>query len=106
MGILKKNFMNYKGRWAEELPRVLWAYLMTVRTPTGEMSFAVTYDSEAVMPIEIGMSSYLVQHYDPNANDNKLREQLDLLEEGRQEAKVQMTSNKRRAKQYFNKVVL
>lgn len=72
MEILKKKLTDKKGRWAKEMPRVLWAYQTTIRTSMGETSFALTYDSEAVMPIDVGMPSYLVQHFNPNNSDKRL----------------------------------
>lgn len=68
----------------------------------GETHFALTYDGEVVIPVEIGMSSYRVQHFNLKPNEERLREQLDLLKERRQKAKVQMVSNKRKVKRYFN----
>ena len=36
---LKKRLDGAKGRWAEELPNVLWAYRTTPRQSTGETPF-------------------------------------------------------------------
>ena len=40
---LKKRLDEAKGRWAKELPNVLWAYRTTPRRSTGETSFSLTY---------------------------------------------------------------
>ena len=45
--------MGAKGAWPEELPIVLCAYRTTVRTPTGETPFNLTYGTEAVIPVEL-----------------------------------------------------
>ena len=45
--IIKTRLDGAKGIWPEELPRVLWAYKTTARTPTGETPFRLTYGSEA-----------------------------------------------------------
>lgn len=58
-----------------------------------------------MIPIEIGMPTYQVQHFDPNLNNERLKENLDLLEERREEAVVHTTNNKRKVEQYFNKRV-
>ena len=55
--IIKTRLEGAKGIWPEELPRVLWAYRMTVRTPTGETPFQLTYGNEAVILAEIGLIS-------------------------------------------------
>ena len=48
--IIKTQLDGAKGIWPEELPSVLWAYRTTVRTPTGETPFRLTYGNEAVIP--------------------------------------------------------
>ena len=55
LNALKKRLDSAKGKWVEELPRVLWAYRTTDRKPTGVSPFALTYGMEAVVPIEIGL---------------------------------------------------
>lgn len=57
MEIQKKKLTDQKGRWAEELPGVSWMYRTTIRTPTGETPFALTYGSEAILPVEVGVPS-------------------------------------------------
>ena len=44
-----------KSMWVEELQSVLWAYRTTVRTPTKETPFKLTFGTEAVIPVEIGL---------------------------------------------------
>ncbi|XP_040990917.1 uncharacterized protein LOC121238140 [Juglans microcarpa x Juglans regia] len=91
--------------WAKELPSGLWAYRTIVRTLTGETPFALTYESEAVILVEVGMPTFRVQHFDPVTNDEKVAENLDILEERKEEAAIQTTNNKRKVEQYFNKRV-
>ena len=52
---LKKRLHSTKGKWVDELPRVLWAYRTTSRKPTGVSSFTLTYGMEAIIPTKIGM---------------------------------------------------
>ncbi|XP_024030692.1 uncharacterized protein LOC112094323 [Morus notabilis] len=52
---LKKKLNDLKGKWAEELPKVLWAYRMTSRTTMGETPFSMAYGVEAVLPVKIEM---------------------------------------------------
>ena len=40
---LKRRLEGSKGRWAEELPNVLWAYQTTRRRSMGETPFSLTY---------------------------------------------------------------
>ena len=55
-----------EAKWASpnELPGVLWAYQMIVRTPTGETPFKMVFGTEAVVPVEIGVLSIRRAWYD------------------------------------------
>ena len=56
--IIKTPLEGAKGIWLDELPRVLWAYQTTTRTPTGETPFRLAYGTDAIIPAEIGLTSY------------------------------------------------
>ena len=58
--IIKTRLEGAKGIWPNELPSVLWAYRTTARTPTGETPFQLTYEADAVILVEIGLTSYRV----------------------------------------------
>ncbi|XP_075650249.1 uncharacterized protein LOC142620836 [Castanea sativa] len=53
------------------------------RTPIGETPFRLAYSSEALIPAEVGLTSYHVENYDKSKNDEALRLQLDLVDEVR-----------------------
>ena len=46
---------------------------MTAMTPMGETPFQLTYGYEAVIPIEIGLTSYMVDNHDEARNDEAIR---------------------------------
>src|ERR1044072_1887342 len=50
---LKKRLGEAKGRWPEELPAVLWSYNTTAQSSTGETPFRLTYETDAVLPVEV-----------------------------------------------------
>ena len=79
--IIKTRLEGAKGIWPEELPSVLPVNRITIRTPTGETPFRLVYGSEAVIPTEVGLTSYRVENYDENKNDEVIRLQLDLVDE-------------------------
>ena len=81
--IIKTQLMGAKGIWPDELLSILWAYRTTVRTPTGETPFRLTYGNEAVIPAEVGLTSYRVHNHDEGRNDEAIRLQLDLVDEVR-----------------------
>ena len=71
--LIKIRLKGAKGIWPDELPSVLWAYRMMARTPTRETSFRLAYQSEAVIPAEVGLISYRVKNHDENRNDEAMR---------------------------------
>ena len=86
MKIIKTRLEGVKGVWPDELPGVLWAYKMTVRTPTGETPFKLAYGSEAVIPAEVHMVNHRVMTYQDKDNEEQLRLNLDLIDEVRTDA--------------------
>ena len=81
MNGLKKRLDGAKGRWAEELPNVLWVYRTTPRRSIGKTPFSLTYGAEAVIPTEVNLCSARVLEFAPTQNDRLMVERLDLLEE-------------------------
>ena len=69
MNGLKKRLDGIKGRWAEELPNVLWAYKTTPRRSTEETSISLTYGTEAVILAEVNLCSGRVSRFTPIEND-------------------------------------
>lgn len=90
----------------EYVPKVLWSYRTTRRTPTGETPFSLTYGTEAVIPVEVGSPSFRVANYNPGLNDEKAKVHLDLLQEKRDDAQVTWAVNQNRTVWYFNKQVI
>ena len=88
--IIKTRLEGAKGIWPEELPSVLWAYRTMARTPAGETPFRLTYENEAVIPAEIGLTSYRVDNHDEGRNDEAIRLQLNLVDEVRATAKQRL----------------
>ena len=55
--IIKARLDDAKGAWPEELPNVLWAYRTTTKTLTGEIPLRLIYGTEAVILVEVGITS-------------------------------------------------
>ena len=87
---LKKRLDGAKGRWAEELPNVLWAYRTTPRRSIEETSFSLTYGAEVVIPAEINLCSAQVDGFDCAQNNLMMAERLDLLDECREVAAIRL----------------
>ncbi|KAK4407903.1 hypothetical protein Sango_0371300 [Sesamum angolense] len=50
---LKSRIEGAKGSWVDELPGVLWAYRMTMRSAAGETPLCLVYGTEAIIPAKI-----------------------------------------------------
>jgi hypothetical protein len=96
---LRKRLEGAAGNWVDVLPSVLWSYRTTHRTATGETPFQLTYGTEAVIPVEIGEPSLRVEYYDEISNEDRLRNNLDLLDEVREVALIRAEAYKHRASQ-------
>ncbi|XP_022889029.1 uncharacterized protein LOC111404455 [Olea europaea var. sylvestris] len=80
---LKAKLNVFKGRWAEELPSVLWSYRTTARISTGKIPFSLTFDVGVVIPLEVDIHSPRITTYDEEKNYMALRTELNLAKEKR-----------------------
>ena len=87
---LKKRLDDAKGKWVEELSHVLWMYRTMPRRSTGETSFSMTYGAEAVIPLEISFTTSRTSSFNSRDNDEQMTKSLDLIEEKREKAMVQL----------------
>ena len=93
---------DVKGRWVEELLHVLWMYRTTPRRSTRETRFLMSYGAKAVIPIETSFPTLRTQTFNPNDNDRLLERSLDLLEEKRENAMVQLAYYQHKLKQGYD----
>ncbi|XP_057497351.1 uncharacterized protein LOC130782072 [Actinidia eriantha] len=105
MNGIKKRLEKAKGKWVEELPNILWAYRTTPRKATNEMPYALAFGFKTVIPLEISLPTIWIEAYDANHNEEVLAQDLDLVEERRENALIQMADyQKQLAKTYNQKV--
>ncbi|GKV27534.1 hypothetical protein SLEP1_g36698 [Rubroshorea leprosula] len=102
---IRPRLEQHKAKWADELNNVLWAYRTTSRTATGETPYHLAFGTEAVIPVEIGVPSFRVTHFDEGRNGQLLRENLDLLAEFREEARLRTLVYKQKLANFYNKRV-
>ena len=88
--IIKTQLEGVKGSWPDELLSVLWAYRTTARTLTGDTPFRLTYGADAVISAEVGLTSYRVQNYMEDKNEEAMHLQLDLVDEARATAEQRL----------------
>ncbi|XP_057518009.1 uncharacterized protein LOC130798929 [Amaranthus tricolor] len=102
---IKKKIEGLKGTWDEELPGILWASRTTVKEATGHTLFSLVYGSEAVLPVEIGIPSTRFTYYSHDENEQRKRENLDLLPETRGNALLRSMAQKQKMTRNFNRLV-
>ena len=105
MNSLKKQLDDANGLWVEELPSTLWAIRTTAHSETRDTPFNLAFRTNAVIPVEIGINTLRVSHYDLQQNKANLSANLDLLEEIREVAGVKTAARQRSVAQHFNKRV-
>ena len=102
MNGLKKRLNDVKGRWVEELPHVLWTYRTTPRRSTGETPFSMTYWAEVVIPLETSFPTLKTSSFCLSSNNELLKKSLDLIEERRERAMVQLAYYQNKLKQGYD----
>nr|GEU69905.1 reverse transcriptase domain-containing protein [Tanacetum cinerariifolium] len=91
--------------WMEELPQFLWAHSTMIKSINKDTSFSLTYETEAVVPVEIGMPTLRTAEVDLVRNSEALKINLDLLEERRKEAAIHEAKIKVKMEKYYNSKV-
>ena len=99
---LKKRLDDAKGKWAEELPHVLWMYQTTTRRSIGETPFSMTYGAEIAILLKTRFPMLWTSLFAPDSNDNLLAKSLDLIEEWRENAMVQLAYYQQKLKHGYN----
>ena len=102
---LKTRLEQSSKSWVDELQSVLWAYRTTERTATKDTPFSLVYGAEAVIPIEVSLSTARTTLMTAETNDEGLRANLDLIEERRSDAEVRQAAYKAMTERYYNKRV-
>jgi len=102
---LKKRLGPAKGNWTEELLEVLWAYRCTPQSTTQETPYSLTYDTEAMIPVEIGEPSLHRPMLDLDLNREGLLVGLDLINELRDKCRIREEACKIRAARRYNSKV-
>ena len=102
---LKKRLDRAKGRWAEELPSVLWAYRTTPRRSTSATPFSLAYGMEAVIPLEVGLPTLRSELCDQGLNDLNVARELDFAEERRETAAIRLAAYQQQLARGYNQKV-
>ena len=68
----------------------------------GETPFNLTYGAEAVIPVEVGLTASGGSFFDEQDNNDQLRQNLDLVDEIRDQAAQRMAKYKWKIAEYYN----
>ena len=82
---------------------MLWTYHTTPQRSTGETSFSMAYGFEVVIPHETRFSMLRISQFDADENDRLLLARLDLVDERREVAMVQLAHYQQKLKQGYDK---
>ncbi|GKA76586.1 reverse transcriptase domain-containing protein [Tanacetum coccineum] len=102
---IKARLGRERTGWVNELPNVLWAHRTSLKQINGETPFSLTYESEAVIPAEIGMPTHRTMKIREDKNEDELRLNMDLLQERREAATIRKAKYKTKMEQYYNQKV-
>jgi hypothetical protein len=100
---LKKKLGAKKGKWAEELPFVLWADRTTAKNATGQTPFSLVFGSEAVLPTEMVIPTARTIYQQPEANAQNLLQDLEAVDELRDLARIRLATYQQRMANTYNK---
>ena len=78
---------------------------MTTRVPIGETPFRLTFGTEAVIPVEVGLTSLRFKTYEDQKNQQELNSNLDLIDEVKEEAMKRIAKHKEAMARYYNRKV-
>nr|GEX57603.1 reverse transcriptase domain-containing protein [Tanacetum cinerariifolium] len=76
-----------------------------IKASNGDTPFSLTYETEAVIPIEIGMPTLRTAKVDLVGNNEALEVNLDLIEERREEAAIREAKSKAKMEKYYHSKV-
>ena len=103
--IIKTRLQGVNGARPEELPNVLWAYKTTTKVPTRKTPFRLTFGTEAIILMEIGLTNIRVKAYEVQRNPQELNNNLDLINKVRDEASKWVEKYRAAMARYYIKKV-
>ncbi|XP_077249346.1 uncharacterized protein LOC143888835 [Tasmannia lanceolata] len=68
----------------------------------GESPFNLSFGTEAVIPVDVGVPSPRVINFNEQINGDGLRANLDLLEEAREESRIRVAAYKQKVSNYHD----
>ncbi|XP_074298056.1 uncharacterized protein LOC141628866 [Silene latifolia] len=88
----RKKLEEIGGKWAEELPLVLWADGTTPMVAIGQTPFSLVFGAEAVIPSEFRVPTHRYGCMIEEQNQVEMTSNLDTVDELRTNAQIRMAS--------------
>ncbi|XP_068309728.1 uncharacterized protein [Pyrus communis] len=96
------------GLWHLRLNEALWAYRTSPRSATGTTPYALTYGHDAMLPVELSISSLrVIEQSDLCSSEygQAMRQELEDLEESRIDTGNLLVAQKKIAERAYNQRV-
>ena len=102
---IKKNITELpKGKWVDELPRVIWSHNTTESRDTKFTQFKLLYGEEAVTPEEIKFKSWRTAK-GADTIEEDIKPSIDMIEAGKMQAAINLGKNQEETRRWKNKNV-
>ncbi|XP_072066623.1 uncharacterized protein [Arachis hypogaea] len=102
---LKKKLGDAKGEWADLIPEIMWIYNTTKQTTTKEIPYRLVYGADAMILVEIALTSGRAELTSTTNNNNIRQVELDTIEEDRYKAEIRHKAMQIIIKRKYNKKV-
>ncbi|CAN6694588.1 unnamed protein product [Malus baccata var. baccata] len=106
VNIIKRMVIDSPEKWHEKLGNTLWAYGTSKRAGTGTTPYALTFGQDAVLPMEINVSSVRIQNQFGLHSEEYIEamcQGIEDLDVARIEALNQIQEGKRAVARAYNK---
>jgi hypothetical protein len=93
------------GRWAKEVPHVVWGLRTQRSRATGYSPFFMVYESEAVLPADLAFSAPRIKNYEEGEAESSRQVDVDSLEEHRLCALTRHARHEQQIRRYHDRNV-
>ncbi|XP_074292889.1 uncharacterized protein LOC141619770 [Silene latifolia] len=94
MDNLRRRLQELGGKWADELPLVLWLDRTTPKIATGQTPFTLVFGVEVVIPSEVLVPTHRYGCMTGELNNTEMVRSLDTVDELRASAKIRLAAYK------------
>ncbi|KAA3448641.1 GAG-POL precursor [Gossypium australe] len=93
------------GRWAKEVPHVVWGLRTQRSRATGYSPFFMVYGSEAVLPADLAFAAPRIKNYEEGEAESSRQVDVDALEEHRLCALTRHARHEQQIRRYHDRNV-